>query len=105
MKERLQTKEYWEESGLSRVHFDELNRTGESSDLSIALKRFEELRKEYEGNPEALYTIDRFDPSSEWNKRWRAATRAALAGKDESILDEFKAWEKEKYPDVFNKII
>ncbi len=94
-------KEDWEVSGLSSEHYNELNRVGEKGKFDINPERYNELRELYKDNPMALFSIDKFDPNSEWKNKFNQVTKTAFDTRDPSAINEFQKWEKEKYPGVF----
>jgi hypothetical protein len=94
-------KESWEVSGLSCEHYNELNCVGEKGKFDINPERYNELRELYKDKPMALFSIDKFDPDSEWKNKFNQATKTSFDTRNLSAINEFEEWQKEKYPDVF----
>jgi len=79
--------------GLKPEHHGELNRIG------IPTARYDELRREYEGDSVAQQQIDVYDPATEYHKRLREYVEAFKLSDGEKIT-ELKDWFEEHYPDI-----
>ncbi len=62
-------------AGLSRKHHAELNYPP-----GVKPGRYDELRRQYAGDAEALRQIDIYDPNSEYKAWWRKYRNALKAG-------------------------
>jgi hypothetical protein len=80
--------------GLRPEHHGELNKV-----LDIPATRYDELRKEYEGNSAAQQQIDVYDPATEYHGKMGEYVEAIRSNNREKIT-ELEDWFKEHYPDI-----
>ena len=81
-------------SGLKPEHHGELNKV-----FGISPARYNELRKEYEGNLIAQQQIDVYDPATEYHEKLSEYVEAIKSNNKEKIA-ELENWFREHYPDI-----